>query len=133
MLLVFKEMSHVPMSTTWVFIGLLAGGLRFARGARFDDAVRVVLLALLLATFVGMDRTWPWYLTWVLPVAALAETGALVQAVVALLAVAPLLSLLWLGTGWESGNAVAVATYLAWLPAFALVRRGGLVRPWTSG
>lgn len=113
--------------------GLLAAGLRFARGARFDDAVRVVLLALLLATFVGMDRTWPWYLTWVLPVAALAETGALVQAVVALLAVAPLLSLLWLGTGWESGNAVAVATYLAWLPAFVLVRRGGLVRPWTSG
>ena len=73
-LLVFKEMSNIPMSTTWVFLGLLAGR-EFAMSMHLvsvskhrtsrnvsKDAFKLLiglLMSILLAT------TLPWLYAWV--------------------------------------------------------------------
>lgn len=73
-LLVFKEMSNIPMSTTWVFLGLLAGR-EFAMSMHLaevnkhrtsrnvsKDALKLLiglLMSILLAT------TLPWFYHWI--------------------------------------------------------------------
>lgn len=116
-----------------LLVAIAIAGVRFLRDARAATAARVVLLALVFASVVGMHRTWPWYVTWLAPVAVLVEPGFASRAVLAFQLVGPGLSLLWLGSGWESSSAVAVAVYALWIPAVAYVRRAELARSWISG
>ena len=73
-LLVFKELSNIPMSTTWVFLGLLAGrefamamhlegvGKRLTSRNVSKDAMKLMLglvVSILLATVL------PWLYYWI--------------------------------------------------------------------
>lgn len=71
-LVLFKEINDVPMSTTWVFLGLLAGreiaisymsGLRSRRAAAFDVATDVVRAGIGLAVSVVLAIGLPWAAT----------------------------------------------------------------------
>jgi hypothetical protein len=56
-LLFFKELSNIPMSTTWVFIGLLAGreiAIRFQLDKRFSWPVIRMVLSDLGKIFLGL-------------------------------------------------------------------------------
>ena len=75
-LFVFKEMNDVPMSTTWVFLGLLAGreiaisyisGLRSRREAAFDVATDIARATLGLAVSVILAVGLPWLATGHIP------------------------------------------------------------------
>lgn len=53
----FKELNNVPMSTTWVFIGLLAGrelSIRYIGGGKIEKATLVDLFRDLLKVFLGL-------------------------------------------------------------------------------
>jgi hypothetical protein len=71
-LVLFKELNDVPMSTTWVFLGLLAGreiaisymsGLRSRRAAAFDVATDVARAGLGLVVSVALAIGLPWAAT----------------------------------------------------------------------
>lgn len=75
-LFVFKEMNDVPMSTTWVFLGLLAGreiaisyisGLRSRREAAFDVATDIARATLGLVVSVILAVGLPWLATGHIP------------------------------------------------------------------
>lgn len=75
-LFVFKDISDVPMSTTWVFLGLLAGreiaisymsGLRSRREAAFDVATDVARAGFGLVVSVVLAIGLPWAATGTLP------------------------------------------------------------------
>ncbi len=56
-LLFFKELSNIPMSTTWVFIGLLAGreiALRYQLEKKFNSQVLKMVGSDLLKIFLGL-------------------------------------------------------------------------------
>ncbi len=53
----FKELNNVPMSTTWVFIGLLAGrelSIRYISGGKIEKETLVDLFKDLLKVFLGL-------------------------------------------------------------------------------
>lgn len=71
-LVLFKEMNDVPMSTTWVFLGLLAGreiaiayisGLRSRKEAAFDVATDAARAGFGLAVSVVLAISLPWAAT----------------------------------------------------------------------
>jgi hypothetical protein len=71
-LLIFKDLSDVPMSTTWVFLGLLAGreiaisyvsGLRSRSEAAFDVATDIARAGLGLIVSVALAVALPWAAT----------------------------------------------------------------------
>lgn len=71
-LVVFKEVNDVPMSTTWVFLGLLAGreiaiayisGLRSRKEAAFDVATDAARAGFGLAVSVVLAISLPWAAT----------------------------------------------------------------------
>lgn len=71
-LFIFKDISDVPMSTTWVFLGLLAGreiaisyiaGLRSRREAAVDVATDVARAGLGLVISVALAIGLPWMAT----------------------------------------------------------------------
>ncbi len=71
-LFIFKDISDVPMSTTWVFLGLLAGreiaisymsGLRSRKEAAFDVATDVVRAGFGLIVSVALAVGLPWAAT----------------------------------------------------------------------
>lgn len=71
-LFIFKDISDVPMSTTWVFLGLLAGreiaisyvaGLRSRREAAFDVATDVGRATIGLIVSVSLAIILPWAAT----------------------------------------------------------------------
>jgi hypothetical protein len=75
-LFVFKEMNDVPMSTTWVFLGLLAGreiafsyisGLRSRREAAVDVASDIARAGFGLIISIILAVGLPWFATGVLP------------------------------------------------------------------
>lgn len=69
-ILYFKEYSNMPMSTTWVFLGLLAGrevSYRFAEGAPLKGAWRMALsdlgkatLGLIVSVALAVGLPWVW-------------------------------------------------------------------------
>ncbi len=75
-LFVFKDISDVPMSTTWVFLGLLAGreiaisymsGLRSRKEAAFDVATDVARAGFGLVVSVTLAIGLPWAATGAFP------------------------------------------------------------------
>lgn len=71
-LFVFKDISDVPMSTTWVFLGLLAGreiaisyisGLRCRKEAAFDVVTDVVRAGIGLGVSIALAIALPWAAT----------------------------------------------------------------------
>ena len=75
-LLVFKEASDIPMSTTWVFLGLLAGreiavsyvaGLRDRGEALFDVFTDILRALIGLGVSVGLAILLPWLATGKMP------------------------------------------------------------------
>ncbi|MFN7054313.1 MAG: hypothetical protein ACK4SV_02020 [Hyphomonas sp.] len=71
-LFIFKDISDVPMSTTWVFLGLLAGreiaisyvsGLRSRREAAFDVGTDIARATLGLVVSVALAVALPWAAT----------------------------------------------------------------------
>lgn len=56
-LYIFKELSDLPMSTTWVFIGLLAGrelGIRLRLEGTISPRIRKMVLSDLFKVFIGL-------------------------------------------------------------------------------
>ena len=56
-LFVFKELSHIPMSTTWVFVGLLAGreiAIAWNEKHRSRQEVSRLVLSDLAKIFAGL-------------------------------------------------------------------------------
>ncbi|MFN7164021.1 MAG: hypothetical protein ACK4P2_04315 [Hyphomonas sp.] len=75
-LFIFKDISDVPMSTTWVFLGLLAGreiaisyisGLRSRREAALDVATDVARAGFGLVVSVTLAISLPWMATGQMP------------------------------------------------------------------
>lgn len=75
-LVVFKELNDVPMSTTWVFLGLLAGreiaisyisGLRSRRAAAFDVVTDITRAGIGLVVSIVLAVGLPWMATGHLP------------------------------------------------------------------
>ncbi|MGH7474845.1 MAG: hypothetical protein ACRELD_01010 [Longimicrobiales bacterium] len=125
------RMAGVPLTVpiaTAVFAGLGTGLLLYYLAALFrnPDAkhlARASLAVMALILFVVVGHVWPWFVLWVLPLAALIWETRLAAFILAFAVAAPLLSVDWL---IESAPRLGLITYLT-----AVVLMVAIIR-WTG-